>query len=103
MARCGCSGGSCGCSIIAGSGIEVNGIGTASNPFVVELDAASASIAGQIVVADTNTIDMKLTGAGTTLNPFVIEGRVIVVSPNGTRYTLAVSNAGVLSTVAAPV
>lgn len=40
MARCGCSGGTCPCSVQAGTGVTVSGSGTTANPFVVSADIA---------------------------------------------------------------
>lgn len=43
MARCGCSNPtSCGCSLTAGSCISITGVGTVSDPFIIDLLADSA-------------------------------------------------------------
>lgn len=77
MARgCSCAGGSCGCLVIAGFGINVTGIGTAADPFVIE--NSGANLAQALAVADTATFDMKRTGAGTNIDPLVLSGDVIM-------------------------
>lgn len=79
MARgCGCAGTTCSCKVEAASGspITVSGIGTATDPYVIDIGAVSAS--GLIAVQDTSTVYMTLTGAGTTGNPYRISGSVPV-------------------------
>lgn len=72
MARCGCSGSSCSCLIVAGSGVEVSGSGIESNPYVI--DVVGSDIAGTINVQDTATIDLTRTGSGSSADPYVISG-----------------------------
>lgn len=78
MARdCGCAGQSCGCLVTAGSGIEVTGIGTADNPFVIRNIASD--LASSFKVSDTLTLDMVLAGSGTNLDPFILQGNVTLL------------------------
>lgn len=72
MARCGCSGASCSCLIVAGSGVEVSGSGIESNPYVI--DVVGSDIAGTITVADTATINLSRSGSGSSADPYVISG-----------------------------
>lgn len=72
MARCGCSGSSCSCLIVAGSGVEVSGSGIESNPYVI--DVVGSDIAGTLAVQDTATIDLTRTGSGSSADPYVISG-----------------------------
>jgi hypothetical protein len=74
MARCGCGGNACSCKIIAGPGIQVQGNGTASDPFKVT--ALSSSIMGLLEVDSTSTVDLTLLGAGTPADPFVLKADV---------------------------
>jgi hypothetical protein len=75
MARdCNCGGQSCGCLIVAGAGIQVTGIGTADNPFVIRNIASD--LASSFKVSDTLTLDMVLAGSGTNLDPFILQGNV---------------------------
>lgn len=37
MVRCGCSSDRCGCNFVAGDGVTISGIGSQSNPYVVEV------------------------------------------------------------------
>lgn len=70
MARCGCSGGSCGCKVVAGHGVQVRGTGTADNPYAIDAFPLS------ITVQDSSSIDLTLTGSGTPSDPFIISGEV---------------------------
>jgi microcystin-dependent protein len=74
MARgCGCAGSSCGCVIIAGAGITVEGNGTAASPFKVSnagVTQIRTSLAGSPSSADR--IQITVRGAGTPADPAVI-------------------------------
>ena len=75
MARnCNCSGSTCGCQVMAGTGIAVTGIGTAADPFVIT--NTGASLAQALSVQDTSTLDLVKTGSGTNLDPTIISGNV---------------------------
>lgn len=98
MARgCGCAGESCGCSVVAGTAIVVTGVGSKASPFRVSVDLANFPLASQVRVADSTTVDMTMTGTGTPADPLILSAAVLLVAPNGAKYTLAVDNAGVLS------
>lgn len=70
MARCGCSGTTCGCLIIAGPGITVSGGGTKVDPYIVT--ASSEDIGGLLTVDDTVSMNFSLLGSGTTGDPYVL-------------------------------
>lgn len=70
MPRC-CSD-SCNCKITGGTGIQVLGSGTASDPIVIN------SVSGIVQVADTSTIDMTLAGSGTSSSPYVLSAAATV-------------------------
>lgn len=70
MARCGCSGSTCGCRVTAGHGVEVRGAGSIDNPYVIDAYPLS------ITVQDSSSIDLTLTGTGTPSDPYVISGEV---------------------------
>jgi hypothetical protein len=36
MARCQCAGSSCGCQFLGGTGVNVQGVGSANQPYVIE-------------------------------------------------------------------
>ncbi|RPK58355.1 hypothetical protein EES44_24225 [Streptomyces sp. ADI96-15] len=38
LARCGCGGGQCNCSVIAGNGTSVDGTGSTANPYVISVE-----------------------------------------------------------------
>lgn len=97
---CGCAGQSCGCAIKAGTGIKIEGTGTASSPFVVSLNAGESSIKPSIQSSASTSAKITITGGGTSLDPLVLQAAVEVASPDGRKWTIAVSNAGVLSAVA---
>lgn len=101
MPKCSCSGQTCGCAITGGAGVGVTGTGTAADPFILSVDPSTLGIGGAIAVSNSSTIEFLKTGSGAAGDPVVITGGVFVRSPNNTRYTIAVSNTGVLSAVAA--
>lgn len=86
MARCGCSGSSCGCLLVAGEGISVTGVGSAGNPFVITADAL-VDISDYIQSANTATVTMSLLGAGTTLDPFIVSAVTTVSTADLTDLT----------------
>lgn len=69
MARCGC-GASCSCLITAGSGVQVDGIGTVENPYVISSDASE--LLDRIEFVDSSTIDFSASGVGTLLQPMQV-------------------------------
>lgn len=81
---CGCSGATCGCLIVAGAGITITGIGTASNPFVVTRDSSTDSIGGQLQVDSSPTIDMTLLGTGTIADPLIVKAALSATALDGT-------------------
>lgn len=75
MARnCNCSGSTCGCKVMAGPGISIQGIGTAADPYVVV--NTGASLADALTVADTTTLNLTIQGSGTNVDPTIISGSV---------------------------
>ncbi|MDB5716256.1 MAG: hypothetical protein JWO15_3653 [Sphingomonadales bacterium] len=97
--NCGCAGSTCGCRVIGGIGIEVTGIGTAINPYVVTRDTTTDSINQQIKFNNSTTVELSKLGSGTAADPIILKAQVVLVSPNGARWTLQVSNTGALSTL----
>lgn len=73
--RCDCSGSTCSCVVIAGSGATVTGAGTVNNPYIV---SAGGDIGERIVVSDTATIDMMASGSATVDDPLVISANATV-------------------------
>lgn len=61
MARC-CGGGTA-TKIVEGAGINVSGIGTSQDPFVIDADFG-------LSVTDTTTFDLTLSGSGTSASPY---------------------------------
>lgn len=100
MARCNCSGSTCSCKIVGGYKTTVTGTGTAADPYVVARDTTNDTIQQQISFVDTTTVDFTVVGGGTTVDPLIVRAAVVLVAPNGSKWSLAVSNAGVLSAVA---
>ena len=102
---CGCSSDmGCDCTLQAGSGIQIVGLGTAGEPFVItnsrpttgvadtpslDLTLANTIISGMVRLAplfsvvDTPTLRLVLNGAGTESSPFVLSGALagIVLEP----------------------
>lgn len=73
MARCGCASGQCSCRVEGGTGIEVTGTGTASNPFVVSASGSPTSL----TTVDTDTIDMAVIGDGSPSAPYIISATTV--------------------------
>lgn len=46
MARCGCGGGLCNCSVQGGTGVSVSGSGSAANPYVVSAETSCEDVRG---------------------------------------------------------
>lgn len=75
MARnCNCAGSTCGCKVIAGTGVTVSGTGTAADPYVITNSASN--LADALQVTDSVTVDMVKTGSGTNLDPTIISANV---------------------------
>ena len=71
MARCGCSN-TCACTVTAGDGITVTGVGSVADPYVVGADGE----AGNLAVVDTATLNLSVAGDGTPGDPWVLSGVV---------------------------
>lgn len=70
MGKCGCSGDSCSCKIVAGRGTRVSGSGNINNPYVIDAYPMS------LTVLDSTTIDLSLTGSGLESDPWIITAEV---------------------------
>lgn len=77
MPRCGCSGTGCSCLVQGGTGIEVDGAGTETNPYVINATGGAGS-GGSLTVSDTATIDLVLLGEGTAEEPYLLSGNATV-------------------------
>jgi hypothetical protein len=79
MPRCSCAGSTCGCKVeaIAGSGVYVEGNGSAANPYQIsaEVDAVDSSV---VVFADSPSIGFEVTGSGTKADPLIVTATTIV-------------------------
>lgn len=103
MPNCNCAGSTCSCSVTAGSGVQVKGTGTAANPFVISVDLSTFKLGSALQTQSTATVEMSSVGTGASGDPLIVAADVVLRSPSGIRYTLAVTDAGVLSaTTASP-
>lgn len=116
MARCQCAGSSCGCSITAGAGVNVEGVGSADRPYVitatpnvysVPITPASPAflVNAQFVsevearalflleIADAVTALVNLPN-GSSAQPYPVPGAVIEVIARGTIGSSGVTFAG---------
>jgi len=106
MARCQCAGSSCSCSVVSGSGINVSGVGSANQPYVIEsvpnvfdvsMNSSSppyrinAQFQSEVESQALFMVEMAdgYTGLimlpdGTSSYPFPVRGAVIDVIVNGT-------------------
>lgn len=71
MGRCGCSGDSCACSLVAGQRVTITGTGSAQNPLRISADPV------RIITSDTDTIAFTTTGEGTIESPYSISADFI--------------------------
>lgn len=97
MARnCGCAGSSCSCLIEAGAGINVSGIGTAADPYVIT--AVLGQLSQAISFQDSTSIDFTVTGFGTIVDPMTVTAVVKPapwpVYPTGGRPSAVAAGAG---------
>lgn len=76
MAKCGCAGSGCSCLVQAGAGIGVRGTGTTTNPYIVSAELVN------LVVTDTDTINLTATGDGTPTDPLVLSAEYIGEPPD---------------------
>lgn len=71
MARCGCSGASCSCTLQGQGGVTVTGAGSVANPYVISSDVNFA-------VNDSSTLDLTLSGDGSDANPWTLAGAATI-------------------------
>lgn len=76
MARCGCASNVCTCTIQGGTGVQVSGTGTPTDPYIL---GAQPSV---ITVADSASVDLTLTGNGTVDAPYLLRAD-LAASPGG--------------------
>ena len=64
--RCGCASDQCACVITGGTGVEVSGSGTKTNPYVLEADLATPNLAvtDEGTVIRTGVVGLNFTGGG---------------------------------------
>ena len=74
MPRCSCAGSTCSCKVeaLAGSGVYIEGNGSAAAPYRIsaEVDAVDSSV---VVFSDSASIDFTVTGSGTKADPLVVQ------------------------------
>ena len=68
--NCGCAGSSCGCLVQGGAGIQVTGIGTAADPFVVVNTGQPINTSFQI--NSSASVTLTLVGGGTPSDPLIL-------------------------------
>lgn len=71
MAKCGCAGSGCSCNIVAGRGVSLRGVGSISNPFVLEVEPVSFQ------VTDTPSVNLSLSGSGIEADPYVLSAEYV--------------------------
>ncbi|MEZ3180825.1 hypothetical protein KYY02_19655 [Streptomyces pimonensis] len=75
MADC-CGARRCTCTLVAGPGVEIDGGGSTTNPYVISAPGGSGGTPTVIQAGDTDTVDTTVTGAGTTADPVVVSSAV---------------------------
>lgn len=71
MARCGCAGSVCACSITVEGLGEISGVGSEGNPYIIEIGGSF------IEVDDTASVDLSIAGDGTEADPYVITAETV--------------------------
>jgi hypothetical protein len=66
MPRCGCQD-ACSCLLVAGPGVNVDGLGTVDRPY--EISAESALLSENLVFDNVGTVDFTTAGLGTPVSP----------------------------------
>lgn len=99
MARCNCAGNTCACKVEGGAGINVEGIGTAANPFVVTLDDSSIAVGQRIQLDNSTTVELVKVGdgTGTQADPLILRAAVVLRSPDNSRWGPTISNTGTVT------
>ncbi|GGZ23181.1 hypothetical protein GCM10010387_15360 [Streptomyces inusitatus] len=85
MARCGCGGGACNCSIDAGSGVTVSGSGTPANPFVISATALDCAVVRPCISAGQGATYNSGTGV-VAARPSTDAGNTIQFGGDGGLY-----------------
>lgn len=93
MARCGCAS-TCSCLIEAGDGVQVDGIGSVENPYVISSDAAE--LLDRIVFDDSSSVDFSTTGTGTELTPMHVTATATLAMSDLTDVQSGAANGQVL-------
>ncbi|MDH6489684.1 hypothetical protein [Streptomyces sp. SAI-127] len=90
MARCGCAGGACNCTVEAGTNVVVSGSGSAANPYVISSDVPCADVraclsAGPGINLDQGTGQISADLSGQAGNNIVIgaDGGLLVPTAGG--------------------
>ena len=98
MARdCGCAGGSCSCSVIAGDGVEVTGIGTKADPYRIE--ALLAELGTSLDFDNAGNVDFTVVGDGTPSSPLVIVANAVNTDRMLFRFPERTGNVAVSSAI----
>jgi len=75
MADC-CGAKRCTCTLVAGPGVEIDGGGSTTNPYVISAPGGSSGTPTVIQAGDTPTVDTTVTGSGTTADPVIVSSVV---------------------------
>jgi hypothetical protein len=81
VARCGCGGGLCNCSVQAGTNISVSGSGSAANPYVVSADVPCADVRGCLSAGPGINLDQATGEISADVSGQA--GNNLVVGPDG--------------------
>ncbi len=81
MARCGCGGGQCTCSVQAGTNVTVSGSGSAANPFVISAEVPCEDVRGCLSAGPGINLDPATGEISADLSEEA--GNNLVVGPDG--------------------
>ncbi|WP_454613365.1 LbetaH domain-containing protein [Streptomyces collinus] len=81
MARCGCGGGLCNCTVQSGTNVTVSGTGSAANPYVISADVPCEDVRGCLSAGDGITFDQATGVIAAGLSSQA--GNNIAIGPDG--------------------
>ena len=93
MPRCGCAGATCTCLVEGGTGITVEGAGSATAPYIITW-TGQVDVSDSLQFIDSPTVDFTVTGEGTEANPYQVSAAAAVSMGDLTNVDCDIAPAG---------